>query len=164
MKKTRVLALAALALGVAACASSATGRPIPREHVNNIARGVTTTAQVHDLFGDPDTRSVAADGSESWGYSFNSETQGGSVARALCPAVVFVRYLFLPLGGLCAPVRTEQELNLTFDTKQVVATFNYANRQVNLATDRWRPLQRGIPPTAPVPVIYGGQRVASETD
>lgn len=163
--KTRPLALAALVVVVGACASGATGRPIPRENVNVITRGVTTTAEVRELFGDPDTRAVAADGSEAWGYTFNSANADGRVAQALCRAVVFARYLLLPLGGFCNPIRTEQELDLAFDTQQVVASFRYANREVNLA-DRVYPNgpHRGNPyPPDPVPVIYTGSQVASQT-
>lgn len=66
----RILYTCALALILGGCAAS--GQKVTQQQIDQVQAGRTTTAQLIDLFGEPNTRVYNSDGSQilAWGYAY----------------------------------------------------------------------------------------------
>lgn len=107
---TRSAAFAVLAL-LTACASATftQGREFSTDNIGKIVKGQTTDAQMLQLFGPPYSRTVLADGTESWLYTY---TLGESTAH------VYLFYSSVHTTG------TQKVLNVTLN-KGLVTNFSY---------------------------------------
>ena len=66
----RILYTCALTLILSGCAAS--GQKVTQQQIDQVQAGRTTTAQLIDLFGEPNTRVYNSDGSQilAWGYAY----------------------------------------------------------------------------------------------
>jgi outer membrane protein assembly factor BamE (lipoprotein component of BamABCDE complex) len=77
-----VPAILVLALFVSACApqfATVEGRDFTAEQVAQIKNGATTREQLLQMFGEPQSKMAAPDGTERWTYSFRKETAGRNI-------------------------------------------------------------------------------------
>jgi len=113
----------ALLVGLfAACAHSSQGRPIDRDKVRTIERGVTRAPDVRDLLGEPTDWRVDEDGTETWRYRHEAGPKG----RILCDLSRIVILGSPPPDSplACVPGLREQ-LTVVFDANGVVRRADY---------------------------------------
>lgn len=107
---TRVFFAAAVALLVGCATSTFTqGREFSTDNLSQIVKGKTTDAEMLQLFGPPFQRTVLADGTENWIYTY---TVGESTAH------VYLFYSSVRTTG------TQKILNATI-AKGVVTNYSY---------------------------------------
>ena len=107
----RAVFIGALFLAITACASATftQGREFSTDNIAKIVKGTTTDADMLQMFGPPFSRTVLADGTESWLYTY---TVGESTAH------IYPFYSSVHTTG------TQKSLTATI-TKGVVSNFSY---------------------------------------
>jgi len=122
--RTTARTLAALAGLLTACTVHTVhslGRPIAPEQVRAIEYGVTTLEQVHGLFGEPDERTTAEDGHQTWRYEYRVQRTRGGLADVLCT--------LLPDAGTCPYRQVYSDLTIDFAAAGVVETVQFSREE-----------------------------------
>ena len=108
MKISNILALLFISFFISSCATVGNPKIQNSDAVSQIKKGITTSSQVHDMFGEPQERNTSDAKLETWKYAY---------INAQVTPVTYVPVIGLFAGGAKSDITS---LEIAFDKYNIV--------------------------------------------